>query len=265
MPFDTVFLSAFLLVLFAPASHGGPISVLWVLLEKNGFLQLHRVQLEKSALISCSSFSLLERWRPTACSSPWGTKDSTGKVLTVAPVSKPIHILHIVTCCKNACHIFLLQWHARISLWKAWTSAISVLSVGTCPVSALCKFFLYCHEMIWDRLLFHQFNSVYWSLSACCLMHRLARPLVCRAGSHNSCKGALVHGVSEVAKSCPTLCNPMDCSLPRSSVHGIFQARVLEWVAIAFSRGSSQPRDRTWVSCIVGRRFTVWATREVYG
>ena len=49
----------------------------------------------------------------------------------------------------------------------------------------------------------------------------------------------------------------MDCSLPRSSVHGIFQARVLEWVAISFSRGSSQPRDQTWVSRIVGRRFTI--------
>ena len=48
---------------------------------------------------------------------------------------------------------------------------------------------------------------------------------------------------SEVAQSCPTLCNPMDCSLPGFSIHGIFQARVLEWVAIFFSRRSSQPRD----------------------
>ena len=70
---------------------------------------------------------------------------------------------------------------------------------------------------------------------------------------------------SEVAQSCPTLCNPMDCSLPLSSIHGIFQARVLEWVAISFSRGPSQLRDRTWVSHIVGRRFTIWATREVMG
>ena len=61
---------------------------------------------------------------------------------------------------------------------------------------------------------------------------------------------------SEVAQSCPTLCNPTDCSLPGSSVHGIFQARVLEQVAISFSRRSSQPRDRTWVSCTAGRRFT---------
>ena len=56
----------------------------------------------------------------------------------------------------------------------------------------------------------------------------------------------------------------MDCSLSGSSIPGIFQARVLEWVAISFSRGSSQPGDWTQVSHIVGRRFTVWATREAY-
>ena len=67
---------------------------------------------------------------------------------------------------------------------------------------------------------------------------------------------------SEVTQSCPTLCDSVDCSLPGSSVHGIFQARILEWIAISFSRGSSQPRDRTWVSHIVDRRFTVWAARE---
>ena len=66
---------------------------------------------------------------------------------------------------------------------------------------------------------------------------------------------------SEVAQSCPTLGDPMDCSLPGSSVHGIFQAIVLEWIAISFSRGSSQPRDRTQVSHIVDRHFTVWATK----
>ena len=68
---------------------------------------------------------------------------------------------------------------------------------------------------------------------------------------------------SEVAQSCPTLWDPMDCSLPGSSVPGILQAGILEWVAISFSRRSSQPRDRTWVSHIAGRRFTIWATREV--
>ena len=56
----------------------------------------------------------------------------------------------------------------------------------------------------------------------------------------------------------------MDYSLPGSSVHGIFQAIVLEWIAISFSRGSSQSRDRTRVSRIVDKRFTVWTTRELY-
>ena len=67
---------------------------------------------------------------------------------------------------------------------------------------------------------------------------------------------------SEVAQSCPTLCDPMDCSLPGSSVHGILQARILEPVDISFSRGSSQSRDQTQVSCIAGRCFNLWATRE---
>ena len=65
-----------------------------------------------------------------------------------------------------------------------------------------------------------------------------------------------------VAQSCQTLWDRMDCSPRGSSVNGILQARKLEWIAIPFSRGSSQPRDQTWVSCIAGRFFTVWATRE---
>ena len=63
--------------------------------------------------------------------------------------------------------------------------------------------------------------------------------------------------VGSAAQSCPTLCDPTDCSLPGSSVHGILQARTLEWVAITFSRGSSQPRDQTQASCIAGRFFIV--------
>ena len=69
--------------------------------------------------------------------------------------------------------------------------------------------------------------------------------------------------MSEVAQSCPTRCDPMDCSLQGSSVHENFQASVLEWVAISFSRGSSWPRDQTQISCIAGRHFTVWAIRKV--
>ena len=66
----------------------------------------------------------------------------------------------------------------------------------------------------------------------------------------------------KVTQSCPALCNPMDCSFPGSWVHGILQAKILECVAISFSRGSLKPRDQTQVSCIAGRFFTIWATRE---
>ena len=59
-----------------------------------------------------------------------------------------------------------------------------------------------------------------------------------------------------VAQLCPTLCDPIDCSLPGSSVRGILQARILEWVVISFSRGF-QPRDGIWISYIAGRFFTI--------
>ena len=68
----------------------------------------------------------------------------------------------------------------------------------------------------------------------------------------------------KVAQSCLTLCDPVDCSQPGSSIHGIFQARILEWVAISFSRGSFQPRDRTQTSHIAGRCLNPWATREAH-
>ena len=73
----------------------------------------------------------------------------------------------------------------------------------------------------------------------------------------------LIGSGSGVTQLYLTPCEPIDCSLPGSSVHGIVQARVLEWVAISFSRGSSWPRDWTWVSRIVDRCFTIWATRKV--
>ena len=65
-----------------------------------------------------------------------------------------------------------------------------------------------------------------------------------------------------VWESCLTLCDPRDYSPLGSSVHGILQAGILEWVAMPFSRGSSWPRDQTQVSCTAGKFFTIWATRE---
>ena len=63
---------------------------------------------------------------------------------------------------------------------------------------------------------------------------------------------------------CPTLCNPMDCSLPGSSVHGISQAKILEWVAVSFSRGSSEPRDWTPFPALAGGFFTTEPSGKAY-
>ena len=102
------------------------------------------------------------------------------------------------------------------------------------------------------------------------LLHRHQPPRRCKSPIKQTKSSNLIQPtillrsewVSEVTQLCLTLFNPMDYSLPGSSVHGMFQARVLEWVAISFSRRSSWPRDWTLVSCIVGRHFTIWATRE---
>ena len=89
----------------------------------------------------------------------------------------------------------------------------------------------------------------------CCEVRRLLQLLV-RESEKISMK------VKVKLLSCIRLCDPMDCRLTDSSVHGIFQAQVLEWGAISFSRRSSRPRDWAWVSLILCRRFTIWATRE---
>ena len=120
----------------------------------------------------------------------------------------------------------------------------------------------------WSSILSHSVSSpllprVYnvlkaheWSLTA---------PVIIMALLFNSfvTLGSLSLGLhAQLLQSCPTLCGPMDCSPPVFSVHVIFQARILEWAAISFSRGSSWPRDWTQVSLIADRFFTVRATRE---
>ena len=76
-------------------------------------------------------------------------------------------------------------------------------------------------------------------------------------------KALVIYSLFLVAQSYWTLCDPLDCSLPSSSVCGISQARILKWVAISSSRVSSQPRDQTCVFCIAGRFFTHWAIGKV--
>ena len=85
---------------------------------------------------------------------------------------------------------------------------------------------------------------------------------VWNTGKDRSYQGTQKVKVKVKSLSRVRFCDPVDCNLPDFSVHGILQARILEWIAISFSRGSSQPRDRTQVSRIGGRCFNLSATRE---
>ena len=120
-----------------------------------------------------------------------------------------------------------------------------------CVCACVCMWYTHTHTRIYT----HTCMDLY--------IHRNILPLVFDPLKTWTKHNVLCESESEVTQSCPTLCDPVDCSLPGSSVHGILQARMLEWVAISFSRASSRPRDRTRVSHIGGRRFNLWATREV--
>ena len=106
------------------------------------------------------------------------------------------------------------------------------------------------------KFIFHFFYWFFFSFQLFCNFQELFLLWIFLVYSNES--------ESEVAQLCPTLCNPVGCSPPGSSVHGILQARILECVAISFSRGSSRPRDWTQVSCIGGRHFNLWSTREAH-
>ena len=95
----------------------------------------------------------------------------------------------------------------------------------------------FCHTLKWKgHVIFKNYESVY----------HICIPVICMI-LHSNCEG---EGGGEVAQSCPTLCDPMDYIPPGSSIHGILWAEVLEWVAISFSRGSSQFKDLTRVSVL---------------
>ena len=104
------------------------------------------------------------------------------------------------------------------------------------------------------------------SQMSCCLLTAAACPLIQLAlvtfPSPPTSYTAFLVLPSVISLSCLTLCDPLDCSPPGSSVYGILQARILEWIAMPFSRGASWPRDWTWVAHIADRFFTVWATGE---
>ena len=171
---------------------------------------------------------------------------------------------------KQFLHILLQEW---------WF----IVKLGTCdfPVSVYLPFFFFfftlsvqlnqpckLRGLSWS----FYFHDEWWCPSSVCISKSNAKlefylclqyfPSVLasfRLFKHAS-PMSLTAVVVWVAQSCPTLCDPMDCSPPGSSVHGILQARILEWVAIPFSRVSSPPGDWTQVSCTAGSFCTVWAT-----
>ena len=100
-----------------------------------------------------------------------------------------------------------------------------------------------------------------WELISMVLWLTLRGKVFLKARKKKSCYLWTVLKV-KIAQSCLTLCDPMDYSLPGSSVHGILRVRILEWIDVPFSRGSSQPRDWIQVSRIAGWFFTSWATSE---
>ena len=142
----------------------------------------------------------------------------------------------------------------------------------------------------WGRYESDTTERLYFHFSLSCIGEGYGNPLQCSCLENPRDRGsrwAAIYGVAQsrtqlkqrsssssnihfclmkvlVIQSCPTLCNPMNCSLPGSSVHGILQAWILEWVAMPFSKGSSQPRD--WpvflFSCIAGRFLTIWVRND---
>ena len=116
------------------------------------------------------------------------------------------------------------------------------------PQSNICNIQMNCCGLLQLPFLLRNWGILYISKDACKVMSytlNVAQNL------------KLLKGKMLVAQSCLTLCDCMDCSLPGSSVHGILQARILEWVAIFSSRGSSLCRDQIWLSRVTGRFFTI--------
>jgi len=138
--------------------------------------------------------------------------------------------------------------------WKDWFWSYSTLATW-CKEATHWK-----RTWCWERL---RAGGDDWGLSGMPLASDSSQHTrIMLRGRHSHEHTQSVKGKVSVAQSCSTFCGPVDSSPPDFCVRGILQARILEWVAISFSRGSSQPRDRICVSCVAGRFFTIWATRK---
>ena len=171
------------------------------------------------------------RWQPTRLHCPW---DSPGKNTGVG-CHFPLQCRKVKRKLLSHVRLFAIPWTAAYQAPPSTGYSMQEYRSGVplpAPLQGLKDAFLSL-ELVSSASIKRD-QGLPWWLSG--------KETACNAGESES----------EIAQSCPTLCNPLDCSLSGSSVHGIFQARVLEWIAISFSRGSSRPRNRTRVS-------TLWA------
>ena len=145
-------------------------------------------------------------------------------------------------------HIRCIRWERSGNSYKAWMSAGRWMDFRRWLCDGL-----QCFPSFLQRVT--GFGCLFLTIPATAfLVSLLISPRVC-IPSFARVPWSTYDVVTYNAQSCPTLCGPMDCSPPGSSVHGISQARTLEWVANSSSRGSSRPRDQTHVSCTEGQYF----------
>ena len=192
----------------------------------------------------------------------WGTQDSVTRVGNAAiPLEIPACRFNTTNQNPSLC------W-ASTSIWDAWCSPLPKALVSHLKPPLLFSSWEDA-RLAWVQLLFLDYAPTYLPHpKPSTLMHSpdsLPRPPKRSPFQTDFYHWYYIEVMQCLWFSCYVVCNtcdPVDCSLPGSSVHGISQATILEWGAISFSRGSSQPRDRTWVSRTAGRFFTNWATRQ---
>ena len=157
---------------------------------------------------------------------------------------------------------------SHLSLWcqRSWFNSQSYCFLTVCPwgrpLISRPHFFIYKMGQCYNSELIRGLCELSEIMQMKPLALRLKQLETSRDVVNVNSKAFWVLVCVLVVQLCPTLCDPMYCNPLGCSIHGILQARILEWVAIPFSRGSSLPRDQTQVSCITGRFFTIWASRE---
>ena len=151
----------------------------------------------------------------------------------------------------------------RVKEHTVWLPSLSILHISEKILNSLTLNYFPVLQSSWPlQIPLDPFSTVLWAENNTEISDDLVFKHVTGNWLIHACNFLKAIFKLLVTQSCLTLCDPMDCGPPGSSVHGILQARILEWVAIPFFRGTSRPRDRTLVSCIAGRFFIVWATWE---